>query len=235
MTTPAKVGEWLRNNKGNLPDAYEAVGYEGDPLKIKEGNLTNNRDDIRVAKRGNNGDLSRRATEQLNPPQTREERNRVRRQNYKRSSLRKAGKKVVIDHHHELKLLGQTVEGMTPEQAKAHIKRLEQSYGPLGNRPDNRRLVGARYNELKRQGSEQLQQHLSRLAAKPGVGKPMFGSVAGVLLGFLPEIDEITGGHINSALNSAMNGIKDQVQQSAEFYSNLWADRQSKGYDLHLF
>ena len=235
MTTPAKVGEWLRNNKGNLQDAYKAVGYEGEPLKLKTGNLTTNRSAIRVARRGENGDLSRRAAEQLNPPQTKEERNRVRRQNYKRSSLRKAGKNVVIDHHHELKLLGQTVEGMTPKQAKAHIKRLEQSYGPLGNRPDNRRLVGARYNELKRQGSEKLQQHLSRLAAKPGVGKPMFGSVAGVLLGFLPEIDEITGGHINSAINSAMDGVKDQVQRSAEFYTNLWADRQSKGYDLHVF
>tara|TARA_Y100000592_G_scaffold42269_1_gene67208 strand:- start:267 stop:974 length:708 start_codon:yes stop_codon:yes gene_type:complete len=235
MSTPAKVGEWLRNNKGNLPDAYKAVGYEGEPLKIKEGNLTNNREKIRVAKRGANGDLSRRAAENLNPPQNKQEQNQNRRQNYKRSSLRKAGKNVVIDHHHELKLLGQTVDGMTPQQAKAEIKRLEKSYGPLGNRPGNRKIVGARFNELKRQGSKQLQQHLGRLAAKPVVGRPMFGSVAGVLLGFLPEIDEITGGHINNGINSAMNGVKDQVQKSAEFYTNLWADRQDKGYDLHVF
>ena len=235
MSTPAKVGEWLRNNKGNLPDAYKAVDYEGDPLKIKEGNLTNNRDKIRVAKRGENGDYSRRAVEKLNPPQNKQEQNQNRRQNYKRSSLRKAGNNVVIDHKHELKLLGQTVDGMTPQQAEAEIKRLEKSYGPLGNRPGNRQIVGARFNELKRQGSEQLQQHLGRLAAKPVVGRPLFGSVAGVLLGFLPEIDEITGGHINNGINGAMNGVKDQVQKSAEFYTNLWADRQSKGYDLHIF
>jgi hypothetical protein len=234
MTTPAKVGEWLRNNNGNLTDAYKAVGYEGDPLKIKEGNLTNNRDKIRVAKRGENGDLSRRAAEKLNPPQNKQEQNQNRRQNYKRSSLRKAGKNVVIDHKHELKLLGQTVDGMTPQQAQAEIKRLEKSYGPLGNRPGNRQIVGARFNELKRQGSEQLQQHLGRLAAKPVVGRPMFGSVAGVLLGFLPEIDEITGGHINNGINGAMDSIKDQVQKSAEFYTNLWAERRDKGYDLHI-
>jgi hypothetical protein len=205
MSTPEKVGKWLRSNKGRLPDAYEAVGYKGDPLKIKEGNLTNNRDKIRVAKRGTNGDHSRRAAEQLNPPQNKQERNQNRRQNYKRSSLRKAGKNVVIDHKHELKLLGQTVDGMTPQQAKAEIKRLEQSYGPLGNRPGNRQIVGARFNELKRQGSEQLQQHLARLAAKPVVGRPMFGSAAGVVLGLLPEIDEVTGGHLDKAINRGMD------------------------------
>ena len=164
-----------------------------------------------------------------------EEQNRNRRQNYKRSSLRKQGKNVVIDHKQELKLLAQTVEGMSPEQAKQHIKRLERSYGPLGNRPGNRKLVGAKFNELKRQGSEALQQHLGRLSNKAVVGRPMFASVTGTLLGFLPEIDEITGGHINKALNTGMDAVKDRVEQSAEFYTNLWADRQAKGYDLHIF
>lgn len=235
MSTPAKVAEWLRNNDGNLPDAYKATGYSGPPLKVKEGSLSGDRSKIRLSPRGDNGDSSRRQALQLNPPQTKEEQNQNRRQNYKRSSLRKQGKNVVIDHKHDLNLLNQTVEGMSPEQAKRHVKRLEQSYGPLGNRPDNRKIVGARFNELKNQDSKALQRHLSRLANKAVVGRPMFASVAGILLGYLPEIDEITGGHINSAINGAMNGVKDQVQKSAEFYTNLWADRQAKGYDLHLF
>lgn len=235
MSTPAKVAEWLRNNDGNLTDAYRATGYNGPPLKVKEGSLSGDRSKIRLSPRGDNGDSSRRQALQLNPPQTKEEQNRNRRQNYKRSSLRKQGKNVVIDHKHDLNLLYQTVEGMSPEQAKRHVKRLEQSYGPLGNRPDNRKIVGARFNELKNQDSKALQRHLSRLANKAVVGRPMFASVAGTLLGYLPELDEITGGHINSAINGAMNGVKDQVQKSAEFYTNLWADRQAKGYDLHIF
>ena len=178
MSTPAQVAEWLRNNIGNLTDAYKAVGYEGKPLKIKEGNLTNKRSQIRLAIRGENGDLHRRAAERLNPPQNKKEQNQNRRQNYKRSSLRKAGKNVVIDHKHDLKLLAQTVDGMTPQQAQAEIKRLEQSYGPLGNRPGNRQIVGAKFNELKRQGSEKLQQHLGKLelqdprVAALGMSKP---------------------------------------------------------------
>ena len=98
MSTPAKVAEWLRNNDGNLTDAYKATGYTGPPLKVKEGSLSGDRSKIRLSPRGDNGDTSRRQALQLNPPQTKEEQNRNRRQNYKRSSLRKQGKNVVIDH-----------------------------------------------------------------------------------------------------------------------------------------
>ena len=163
MSTPAKVAEWLRNNDGNLPDAYKATGYKGPPLKLKEGSLSGDRSKIRLSPRGDNGDSSRRQALRLNPPQTKEEQNRLRRLRYKRAILRKAGENVLIDHVQDLKLLAQTVEGMTPEQARAHIKRLEKSYGPLGNRPGNQKIIGARTNELKRQGSEQLQRHLNQM------------------------------------------------------------------------
>ena len=163
MTTPAKVQEWLRSNKGNLTDAYEAVGYTGPPLKIKEGSLSGNRSKIRLSARGDNGDTSRRQALQLNPPQTKEEQNQNRRQNYKRSSLRKQGVNVVVDHKIPLKLLAQTVEGMSPEQAQQEIKRLEVRNGPLGNRPGNRQIISGKANELKRQGEEAVQRRLGQM------------------------------------------------------------------------
>ena len=163
MSTPAKVAEWLRNNDGNLTDAYKATGYNGPPLKVKEGSLSGNRSKIRLSPRGDNGDSSRRQALQLNPPQTKEEQNRNRRQNYKRSSLRKQGKNVVIDHKIPLKLLAQTVEGMSPKQAQQEIKRLEVRNGPLGNRPGNRQIIGGRTNELKRQAEDALQRHLGQM------------------------------------------------------------------------
>jgi|TARA_B100001540_G_scaffold123850_1_gene110428 hypothetical protein len=218
MTTPAKVAEWLRNNDGNLTDAYKAVGYEGKPLKIKEGNLTNNRSKIRLAIRGENGDNTRRAAERLNPPQTKEEQNRLRRMRYKRAILRKAGKNVVIDHVQDLQLLAQTVEGMTPEQARAHIKRLEKSYGPLGNRPDNQKIIGARTNELKRQGSKKLQQHLSKLNKQAFVGKPNYsrmllraralGAVIPHTLESISMIDEMVGNPIDRTVGQGVNALK---------------------------
>ena len=163
MSTKAKVQEWLRNNEGNLSDAYKAVGYKGPPLKVKEGSLSGDRSKIRLSTRGDNGDTSRRQALQLNPPQTKEERNQNRRQNYKRSSLRKQGHNVVVDHKNSLKLLAQTVEGMSPTQAKQEIKRLENSYGPLGNRPGNRQIIGGKANETKRQGEEAVQRQLGRM------------------------------------------------------------------------
>ena len=164
MTTPAKVQEWLRNNDGNLTDAYKAVNYSGPPLKVKEGNLTDKRSKIRLAKRGDSGDANRKAAQKLRPPQGKEEQNRNRRQNYKRSSIRKKGGSVVIDHVIDLDLLRKTVEGLA--NPTAEIERLEQSYGPLGDRPDNRKIISSRTNEIKNQQSRAVQSHLKKMETK---------------------------------------------------------------------
>ena len=66
------VTQWLRDNptkknrRGQTVitgkrDAYKAVGYDGPPLKSKAGNLTNNRKDLRLSIRGDNGDTARAA------------------------------------------------------------------------------------------------------------------------------------------------------------------------------
>lgn len=66
------VTQWLKDNptkknsRGRTvstgkTDAYKAVGYKGPPLKSKEGNLTNNRDSLRLSLRGDNGDTARAA------------------------------------------------------------------------------------------------------------------------------------------------------------------------------
>ena len=238
MSTPAKVGEWLRNNDGNLTDAYKAVGYNGPPLKIKEGNLTTNRSKIRVAIRGDNGDTSRQFAERLNPPQTKEEQNQNRRQNYKRSALRKQGKNVVIDHKVELDLLSQTVDGMPPKKAQQHIRQLEKSYGHLGNRPGNRQIIGAHANEIKRQQSKAVQQALGNMPnASPlkdiltnrqymqnlAKASPLLAKYAASMLGVLPEVIEIADNYtdgavsegINNSINTAVDFVKDNAKKTA--------------------
>ena len=158
------VQKYLRENPGsNLTDAYTATGYKGPPLKIKEGNLNDGRSRIRLSERGDAGDSNRRQSMSLRPQQTPEEQNQNRRQNYKRSSLRKQGKDVVIDHVIELDLLRQTVAGMRSGQARQTIERLEQSYGPLGNRPGNRKIIGSKTNEIKRQQSKAVQKRLGQM------------------------------------------------------------------------
>ncbi len=167
MPTPAKVTEWLRNNDGNLTDAYKAVNYEGPPLKIKEGNLTDKRHIVRLAKRNGNGDSKRKAALKLRPPTTRDEQNRNRRQNYKRSSLSKQlGIPMVVDHLIDLGLLHDTVEDLDPKQKQARIKQLEQSYGPLGDRPDNRKIISSKQNGEKNGQTQSLQKHLNKMETK---------------------------------------------------------------------
>lgn len=222
MSSPAKVQEWLRTNKGNLTDAYKATGYEGPPLKIKAGNLSSQRSNIRLSSRGDNGDSKRTANTKLRPPQTKEEQNRNRRQEYKARSLRKQGKNVHIDHTIDLKLLGDTVEGMSPDEAQKHIERLEKSYGPLGNRPDNRKIIGDKTNLKKAAQSAELQRFLEwmtngndrqkdilmgrsprpRLPIKYGASMiAEYGDAA------LELADRFTDGKASKAVNGAINGV----------------------------
>ena len=72
--TPDKKGvtQWLKDNptkknsrgrtvRTGLRDAYKAVGYKGPPLKSKEGNLSTQRDKLRLSLRGDAGDTARSA------------------------------------------------------------------------------------------------------------------------------------------------------------------------------
>ena len=59
---PTKKNKRGRNVRTGLRDGYKGVGYEGPPLKIKEGNLTNNRNRIRLSLRGDAGDAARSAS-----------------------------------------------------------------------------------------------------------------------------------------------------------------------------
>jgi hypothetical protein len=164
MSTLAKVQEYLRNTPGSrIPDATKAVGYNGPPVKIKDGNLSGGRKRVRLGLRQNTGDEKRQANLRLRPPQTKEEQNQRRRQNYKRSSLRKQGVPAVIDHRIPLDRLGESVEGKSPEEAKQRIEELEQAYGPLGDRPQNRVIRGAASNERKRQQEAEVQRKLGEM------------------------------------------------------------------------
>jgi len=171
--TGRDVTKWLKNNPTvngkptRIPDGVRATGYKGPPLKTKEGNLGTNRSKLRLSKRGENGDHKRKANGNLRKPINAEERNRNRRQNYKRSSLNKQGKgRFVVDHKIPLDRLGETVEGKTKEEADQRIKELEQVYGPLGDRPGNRVIVSDKANEQKRQDEAAVQKRLGEKESK---------------------------------------------------------------------
>ena len=185
MSTLAKVQEWLRNNNGNLTDAYKAVNYEGTPLKIKDGNLNDKRSKIRLSPRGENGDHKRSEATKLRPPTSKDEQNQNRRQNYKRRSLQnKLGIPFAIDHVIDLGLLYETVKDLLPEDQEKHIKQLEKSYGPLGNRPGNRKVITSKKNGIKNAQTQAVQRRLGEMeksnpSAGTGGTPSVFGSYNG--------------------------------------------------------
>ena len=211
--------------KEKLGDPY----WEGKPWHIKSnGRGGISRMTLKARQQGKAlSDTTRKRNLQLNPPQNQAEVNQNRRQNYKARSLNGKGANVHIDHKIDLKLLAETVEGMTPEQAKAHIQRLEQSYGPLGNRPGNRQIIGAHTNGVKASQTRALQRHLrdmshqsnplqqlqqlANLAANRGTGMLVRGVVP--WLSYLPEIDQASGGHIDDAINNGIDSIRSSAVQ----------------------
>lgn len=260
MSTPAKVQEWLRNNNGNLLDAYKAVKYEGPPLKIKEGSLSKDRPNIRVSLRGENGDAARRKFDTTSTPTAHYESKQLAK---KSSSLSQQAEMFGLE--------GSRIEHLADQDDAKHM-----TAGAPGD-PTNKAIVKASDAEFKNEVKRRLGKNyavtlnpaeesvkavpkqyyspiadpntlpgynlrnlkdLAKLVARHG-GKSMLGSVYGVLLGLAPdvlqEINERTDGRIDKAIDTAIQPLRERVEESAEFYTNLWADRQAKGYDLHIF
>jgi 5-methylcytosine-specific restriction endonuclease McrA len=177
--TARQVTDWLKKNPTvkqgrassrptTLTDGYKATGYKGPPLKVKAGNLTNKRGDLRLAKRGENGDHKRSKNLKLRQPQTPQERTANRKQEKRRAELNKRDGKGswVIDHRIPLDRLGETVEGKSPEEAQRTIENLEKVYGPVGDRNGNREVITATDNEEKRQQEKAVQRRLGEMEEK---------------------------------------------------------------------
>ena len=225
MSTPAKVQEWLRNNNGNLTDAYKAVKYEGPPLKIKEGNLSANRSKIRLAVRGENGDHARKKFDTTSTPTAHHESKQL----HKKSSA-------LSREAEMLGLEGTRIEHLADQDDAKHM-----TSGAPGD-PNNKAIVKASDAEFKNEVKRRLGKdyavtlnpaeesvkaipkkyfspvadpntlpghnlkNLNDLAQLVRIGrKGMLGSAAGVVIDLLPEIDEATGGHLDKAINRGLD------------------------------
>lgn len=145
------VAEWLRDNptKTNkrgrtvntgLRDAYKAVGYKGPPLKSKQGNLTNNRNSLRLSPRGDNGDTARTAASK---PYTLEE-------------FINYGKRNGYGTEHSTKVFNQFQDknraqkaSVLPGQANDHVSPNSSKYYSAGENHRNRVGLSAKVNGFK--------------------------------------------------------------------------------------
>lgn len=169
------LNKYLKNNlDASVAEAKKAVNYKGEPVKPKAGNTTNNRAKLRMGKRGTNGDHERKKLLKVRPPQSKEEVNRNRRQNYKRLQLNKEhGKgKFVIDHIYSLNKLGQELWGVGERLVGKTIDRIEAVHGPVGDRPQNRRIISSGQNEQYRQAEKAGLENKPKSKAKPTLSIP---------------------------------------------------------------
>lgn len=165
----AKARAYVAKEGRKTPtEIYKAIGQPPTGYRLKADGRGSVTTESTTNRRGRKtrAEGKRQEALRLRPPQTKEEENLRRRQNYKRTSIRQKGGSVVIDHKIDLSLLQSTVEGLPPEQAKARIEQLEKSYGPLGDRPQNRQIIGEYTNELKRQQTKAVQSKLRSMEAK---------------------------------------------------------------------
>jgi hypothetical protein len=165
----SKARAYVRQTGRKPPtEIYESIGSPPSGYRLKadgKGNVTTEAIDVRK-RRQTKAETKRKEALNLRRAQTKQEQNQVRRQNYARTAIRKRGGSVVIDHVIDLSLLADTVRGMTPEEVKRHIEKLEKVYGPLGDRPQNRRIIGEYTNEIKRQQSKSVQKALKQMETK---------------------------------------------------------------------
>jgi hypothetical protein len=195
----AKARLYVKQNGRKTPaEIYKAIGRPPDGYRLKadgKGSVTTETIASRKGRK-NRAESKRQTAIKLRPPQTKEEANRNRRQEYARRKINLTSKQgqVVIDHKIDLSLLHSTVEGQTPQQAQQTIQRLEQSYGPLGNRPDNRQIIGARTNEIKRQQTKAVQSKLQQMESRnpSRKGKSKFKQVRGAIR---YGLEGLTGGY----------------------------------------
>ena len=165
----SKAREYISNEGRKTPtEIYEAIGRPPSGYRLKADGKGSVKTERTANRRGRKvrAESKRQEAIKLRPPQTKEEENLRRRQNYKRTSIRQKGGSVVIDHKIDLSLLQSTVEGLPPEQATDVIEQLEKSYGPLGDRPQNRQIIGERTNELKRQQTKAVQTKLKQMETR---------------------------------------------------------------------
>jgi hypothetical protein len=181
--TPAQITEWLKQNptkkrgsrtfKTTVADAKQALGYEGPALKIREGNLSSNRGNLRISEKGRSSqsDYFRRQAQIATTPDPAERQ----KANIKTKYINKRGK--VADHRLTNSALKRGEEFVRELRGETGVEEMRSSYrsvGGYGHTKENIQALTPEANTAKevqerklRGNSNTKNAYLSHLAAKP--------------------------------------------------------------------
>ena len=174
MTTPAqKVTDWLKINPKTesgkwttIRDAKKALDIGSDiKLKIRQGNLSTNRENLRISNKGKSLDADknrRRWEKQSTPPLTKEELV-IKKKKYTEA---KDDPTKVIDHVDDISLTGKMVDDIMELVKKGKIS-MEEAKEVLdhllkrkGDHPDNLDVISKEQNGKKAVDTGKLQKKL---------------------------------------------------------------------------
>ena len=174
MSTPAqKVTDWLKINPKtesgkwtSVKDAKKALGMGSDiKLKIRQGNLSTNRKDLKISKKGKSLDADknrRRWIKQSTPPLTKEELV-IKKKKYAEA---KNDPNKVIDHIDDTSLTGKMVDDIMELVKKGKIsmeeakKILDRLLKRKGDHPDNLDVIAKGQNGDKAVDTGKVQKKL---------------------------------------------------------------------------
>lgn len=208
MATANDVAYWLKKNPGKgLAEGYKAVGYTGPPLKVKEGNLSTNLQNLRLAVRGDNGATRRNEAMRISTPSGAN----TTRTNQKVSAINKKGKEA--DHINPISRTGEALRSMSPERALQYLGRLGQQ---VGHQIGNIQALSAKDNRQKDVDYRALDKHLKGLANKPYVG-----SAKAVMFKPVP-LSQKAKAAAKTGRTTGGNALLDNIGGSTQGRRNMW-------------
>ena len=181
--TPAQITKWLKENptkkrgsrtfRTTVADAKQALGYEGPTLKIREGNLSSNRSNLRISEKGRSSqsDYFRKQAQIATTPDPAERQ----KANIKAKYINKRGK--VADHrltNSALKRGEEFIRELRGETGVEEMRSRYRSVGGYGHTKENLQALTAEANTAKEVQERKLRgnsgtknAYLTHLAAKP--------------------------------------------------------------------
>tara|TARA_R100000406_G_scaffold85406_1_gene68814 strand:- start:305 stop:1021 length:717 start_codon:yes stop_codon:yes gene_type:complete len=136
------------------------------------------------------------------------------------------------DHKAELSRSGNALRPMDAKRRQLYLKRMGNE---VGHQPGNIQNLSKQDNLQKNIDYRRFDSYIRNLAKRPHVGQPMFGAnLAGLAINYLPMVDEITGGHIEKAINKGMESLKIAGQKAFDAGVSKMLENRRLGYDLTI-
>lgn len=236
IPTIADITDWLinnptkTNNRGRqiptgVPDAAKALGYTGPPLKIREGNLTNGRQSLRLSLKGKSSqsDYYRsQAQARTTPdPSVRAQANsKVRSINRQSSTVNTA------DHILSNNALSNGEEFVRATRGEEGVQQMRQRYKDAGvgygHSPENIQGLTSKQNGIKevqertlRGNNRNKTAYLQHLETKPPVTSPDYPKWEQDKAKFVNKINNPLGLEL---IQRAMNRYADPIQTGVDLF-----------------